>query len=89
MCQVAHRLSTIGRHDCTLANPCVQNGQESSPENEPSLSDGTPSVSKLRGIDCVPAGTQCGPLVVKGRSGPVIPIVAGRRCLVRADQVPR
>lgn len=63
MCQVAHRLSTIGRPGWTLPNPNVQIVQESSPENEPSLSDGTPSVSKLRGIDCVPAGTQCGPLV--------------------------
>ena len=46
-----------------LANPNVQIVQESSPENEPSLSDGTPSVSKLRVMGCMPAGTQCGPLV--------------------------
>ena len=59
-----------------LANPNVQIVQESSPENEPSLSDGTPSVSKLRGMGCVPADIQCGPLASIALPRPPMPDVA-------------
>ena len=88
MCQVAHRLSVFDSLGCTLGNGNVQIGQESISENEPSRPDGTPSVSKLRVMGCVPADIQCGPLASIALPRPPMPNMAGRRCPVPADQEP-